>query len=61
MPPAHGEDTANSIPGARLLVVPGMGHDFKEALMPVWIEAIGDFAAGARAEDGLRSAPSISA
>jgi pimeloyl-ACP methyl ester carboxylesterase len=48
-PPAHGEDTANSIPGAELLVVPGMGHDFKEALMPVWVEAIGDFAEKAEA------------
>jgi pimeloyl-ACP methyl ester carboxylesterase len=47
MPPAHGEDTANSIPGARLLIVPGMGHDFKEALMPVWIDAIAGFAAQA--------------
>ncbi len=44
-PPAFGEDTARSIPGAKLLMVPRMGHDFKEALMPVWIEAIGDFAA----------------
>ncbi len=49
MLPAHGEDTANSIPGAKLLVVPGMGHDFKEAIMPAWIEAIGDFAAKAEA------------
>ena len=45
MPPAHGEDTAASIPGAKLLIVSGMGHDFKEALMPVWTEAIGDFVA----------------
>jgi pimeloyl-ACP methyl ester carboxylesterase len=49
-PPAFGEDTARSIPGAKLLMVPGMGHDFKEALMPVWIEAIGDFAAKAQAQ-----------
>lgn len=51
-PPAFGEDTARSIPGARLVMVPNMGHDFKEALMPVWIEAIGDFAA--RVEQRLR-------
>ena len=25
---AHGEDTAQSIPGAELLIVPGLGHDF---------------------------------
>ena len=49
LPPAHGEDAARCIPGAKLLVVPGMGHDFKEALMPIWIEAIGDFAAKAGA------------
>ena len=45
IPLAHGEDTARSIPGAKLLIVPGMGHDFKEAAMPIWIEAIGGFAA----------------
>ncbi len=45
MPAAHGQDTAACIPGAKLMLVPGMGHDFKEALMPVWIEAIGDFVA----------------
>ena len=50
MPVAHGEDTARSIPGAELLIVPGMGHDFKEAMMPVWIEAIGDFAAKVEAQ-----------
>ncbi|RBP18403.1 pimeloyl-ACP methyl ester carboxylesterase [Roseiarcus fermentans] len=44
IPPAHGEDTALSIPGARLVIVPGMGHDLKEAMMPTWIDAIGDFA-----------------
>ena len=49
MPPAHGQDTAKSIPGAKLEIVPGMGHDFKEALMPVWIVAIGDFVAKADA------------
>ena len=49
LPLAHGEDTAKSIPGAKLVVVPGMGHDFKEAMMPTWIEAIGDFAAKAEA------------
>ena len=28
IPAAHGEDTARSIPGAELLLVPGLGHDF---------------------------------
>jgi len=45
IPLAHGEDTARCIPGAKLLIVPGMGHDLKEAMMPTWIEAIGGFAA----------------
>ena len=50
MPPAHGEDTARVIPGAKLLIVPGMGHDFKEALMPIWTRAIGDFAVAVERE-----------
>ena len=28
IPPSGGEDTANSIPGAERLIVPGAGHDF---------------------------------
>jgi len=41
----HGEDTAKSIPGARLVVVPGMGHEFSEKLMPVFVREIGGFVA----------------
>jgi proline iminopeptidase len=33
VPPAAGRDTAASIPGARLEMVEGMGHDFPPALM----------------------------
>ena len=40
-----GEDTAASIPGAELMVVPGMGHDFPESLTPILTKAIGDFVA----------------
>ncbi len=43
IPVGGGEDTAKSIPGAELLVVPGMGHDFPEPLVPTYLEAIGDF------------------
>jgi len=43
VPVDGGEDTAKSIPGAELVVVPGMAHDFTEALAPVFIETIGDF------------------
>ncbi len=45
IPVNGGEDTARSIPDAELLVVPGMGHDFPEPLMPVYLKAIGYFAA----------------
>jgi pimeloyl-ACP methyl ester carboxylesterase len=41
-----GKDTADSIPGARLIVVPGMAHDFSKALVPIYIQYIGDFAQG---------------
>jgi len=33
VPPEAGRDTARSIPGATLEMVPGMGHDFPPALM----------------------------
>jgi len=33
VPPAAGSDTAACIPGARLEIVPGMGHDFPPPLM----------------------------
>lgn len=39
-----GKDTADSIPGGRLIIVPGMAHDFGKALVPVYIQYIGDFA-----------------
>jgi pimeloyl-ACP methyl ester carboxylesterase len=35
-----GEATAAAIPGARLLVVPGMGHDLNRAFWPVLVDAI---------------------
>lgn len=38
-----GRDTAASIPGAELVIVPGMAHDFTEALTPVYLEHIGGF------------------
>ena len=45
IPAAHGEDTARSIPGAELLIVPGLGHDFTESAVALYLEAIGDFVA----------------
>ena len=35
-----GEATADAIPGARLLTIPGMGHDLPEPLWPQVVEAI---------------------
>ncbi len=43
VPVDGGKDTAASIPGAELEIVPGMGHDFTEALVPVYLRLIGDF------------------
>lgn len=36
---AGGRDTAATIPGAKLLEVPGMGHDLPESLIPVFLDA----------------------
>ncbi|MGX1198551.1 alpha/beta fold hydrolase [Parvibaculum sp. MBR-TMA-1.3b-4.2] len=40
VPVAGGEDTAASIPGAELRVIPGMGHDFPVSLVDVFADAI---------------------
>lgn len=49
------EDTAQCIPGAELLIVPGIGHDLPEALAPVYLRAIGEFAAKVEAADRAAS------
>ena len=41
VPLEAGRDTARSIPGARLMVIDGMGHDLPPALWPALVEAIG--------------------
>ena len=43
IPAAGAKDTAESIPGAELVIVPGMGHDFRAPLVPVYLKHIGDF------------------
>ena len=43
VPVDGGKDTAESIKGAELVIVPGMGHDFTEALMPEFIKHVGGF------------------
>jgi pimeloyl-ACP methyl ester carboxylesterase len=40
VPLPHGEATAKAIPGARLLTIDGMGHDFPRAALPQIIDAI---------------------
>ncbi len=40
IPVAAGRDTAARIPGARLLTIPGMGHDLPLPLMPTIAQAI---------------------
>ncbi len=43
VPVEGGKDTADAIPGARLEIVDGMGHDFTEALVPVYLDKVGGF------------------
>ncbi len=45
VPIEGGKDTAASIPGARLRIIPGMGHDFTSKLVPVYLREIADFVA----------------
>jgi pimeloyl-ACP methyl ester carboxylesterase len=40
VPMAGGEDTAANIPGARLRIIPGMGHFLPEALVPLLVDEI---------------------
>ena len=50
IPVAAAKDTAESIPGAELVIVPGMGHDFPPALVPVYLKHIGDFVSKVEAQ-----------
>ncbi|HYE45625.1 MAG TPA: alpha/beta hydrolase [Caulobacter sp.] len=50
VPLAGGRDTAENIPGAELVVIPGMGHDVPAVFYDPIIEAIAKVAARARAE-----------
>ena len=42
VPMAGGEDTAANIPGARLRIVPGMGHFLPEVLVPLLVDEIAE-------------------
>ena len=50
IPVEGGKDTAASIPGCELVVVPGMAHDFTAALVPVYLKHIGGFIERAEAK-----------
>ncbi len=52
VPVEGGKDTAASIPGARLKIVPGLGHDFTAKLVPVYLREIADFVAEVDARRG---------
>ncbi len=43
IPVAAGRDTAAAIPGARLEIIEGMGHNIPEALAPRIVEIVTDF------------------
>jgi pimeloyl-ACP methyl ester carboxylesterase len=50
VPPAGGKDTAARIPGAELMLVEGMGHDFPTPLIETLVDAV---ASHCRKADGL--------
>jgi pimeloyl-ACP methyl ester carboxylesterase len=45
VPLEAGKDTAACVIGSVLVIVPGMAHDFTAALVPVYLQYIGDFLA----------------
>ncbi|HSV00407.1 MAG TPA: alpha/beta hydrolase [Roseiarcus sp.] len=45
IPAAAAKDTAESVPSAELVVIPGMAHDVPPGLVPVLAKHIGDFVA----------------
>jgi pimeloyl-ACP methyl ester carboxylesterase len=49
VPPDNGRQTAAAIPGARLLMIPGMGHYLPEPVWPRIIDAVVDVAAASAA------------
>jgi pimeloyl-ACP methyl ester carboxylesterase len=51
-----GEATARAIPGARFVLIPGMGHDLPVAIWPVLIDAIATNAQG-KGASRLESSP----
>ena len=54
--PSGGKATAKAIPGARLLMIEGMGHDLPRGVWPQIIDAISEHA---RAADGARARTAV--
>lgn len=50
VPLEGGKDTAASIPGCEIVIVPGMGHGFESPLVPIYLEHIGAFVKAAEAQ-----------
>ena len=57
--PSGGRATARAIPGARLMMIEGMGHDLPRALWPDFVDEIA--AAAERGGATLRAAPAEAA
>jgi pimeloyl-ACP methyl ester carboxylesterase len=55
--PSGGRATARAISGAKLMTVPGMGHDLPRAVWPQLIDAIAEHAARADASPDARRPP----
>jgi pimeloyl-ACP methyl ester carboxylesterase len=53
--PSGGRATARAIPGARLVMIDGMGHDLPEGAWPQLIEAIADHTQAADRESARAS------
>jgi pimeloyl-ACP methyl ester carboxylesterase len=54
--PSGGRATAKAIPGARLQMIEGMGHDLPRGAWPLLLDAISDHA---RAADGARARAAV--
>ena len=50
--PSGGRATAKAIPGARLTMIEGMGHDLPRGVWPLLLDAVSEHA---RAADGARA------
>jgi pimeloyl-ACP methyl ester carboxylesterase len=59
IPVEAGKDTAANIPGAKLRIIPGMGHDLAGGLVPILVDAIAEHCRSADRSAARAAAPSI--